>query len=59
MPRQKPRPAGEHTGYDAVIKYDPSSTLAKEDGGTLYATLLDGTVVVDRHQMVVQIQKEA
>lgn len=52
MPRQKPRPAGEHTGY-------PSSTLAKEDGGTLYATLLDGTVVVDRHQMVVQIQKEA
>ncbi len=45
------------TEHDAIIKPARGAKLAELDTGTLYAKLPDGTVAVDRSQMVVQMKE--
>lgn len=45
------------TGYDAIILPESVSMMAELDDGNLYTKLPDGTVIIDRTQVVVQVIK--
>ena len=48
----------ETTGYDAIVRPDPTSIMADMDVGMRYAKLDNGTIAIDRTQMTVQTIKE-
>ena len=48
----------EVTHYDAIIQPEPGSMMAEADIGKLYAKRVDGTTIIDRTHMAVQMIKE-